>query len=145
MNTAELEQINQQRIWHWNLEPVSPLQIAIHLIHRVGAFVVALAVLAILWMVRQRHWDCRELRWLALGLTSLLVVQLALGISVIWTGKAADIATAHVAVGALTLVTSFLLTLVLFKEEVLRHYDSLSLTAHGARGTCGTAGEEVTV
>ena len=38
-----------------------------------------------------------------------------LGASTIWTGKAADIATLHVAVGAAALVTGSLLTLVAFQ------------------------------
>ena len=38
--------------------------------------------------------------------------QAALGAATIWTDKAADVATAHVAVGALTLLTGVLLTLM---------------------------------
>jgi heme A synthase len=45
--------------------------------------------------------------WLA-----LILAQAALGAATIWTGKAADIATAHVAVGALSLVTGVALCLM---------------------------------
>jgi cytochrome c oxidase assembly protein subunit 15 len=41
----------------------------------------------------------------------LLGLQFALGAATIWTAKAADVATAHVAIGALSLATGVLLTL----------------------------------
>jgi cytochrome c oxidase assembly protein subunit 15 len=48
-------------------------------------------------------------RWSAVWV-GLVFVQFALGAFTIWTNKAADVATAHVAVGALTLVVGSLLT-----------------------------------
>lgn len=130
LNSTALEQLNQERIWQWNMEPISFQQLAVHLAHRVGAVIIALAVFAMLWVVRRSHWECKELRFFVLGLTGLVILQMALGVFVIWTEKAADIATAHVAVGALTLVTSVLLTLISFKLFVsqARHIPSLSLT-----------------
>lgn len=115
LNSVALEQVNQQRIWQWNLEPVSLSQIMIHLGHRMGAVIVLMAVLSVVWIVCRRHWNCKELRLLALILMVLTLLQCMLGISVIWTKKAADIATAHVAVGALTLAASFILSLISFK------------------------------
>jgi cytochrome c oxidase assembly protein subunit 15 len=48
--------------------------------------------------------------WMALILTQAL-----LGAATIWTGKSADIATAHVACGALCLVTGGLTSLLSFR------------------------------
>ena len=48
-------------------------------------------------------------RWSAVWV-SLVLLQFVLGACTIWTNKAADIATAHVATGALTLVLGALLT-----------------------------------
>ena len=42
----------------------------------------------------------------------LLLVQAGLGMATIWTNKAADVATAHVAVGALSLMTGTLLSFI---------------------------------
>jgi cytochrome c oxidase assembly protein subunit 15 len=42
----------------------------------------------------------------------LVVVQICLGAATIWTGKTADIATAHLACGALCLVTGGLASIV---------------------------------
>jgi len=47
--------------------------------------------------------------WLA-----LIILQVALGVATIWTNKAADVATAHVMVGALSLVTGALWCLISF-------------------------------
>jgi cytochrome c oxidase assembly protein subunit 15 len=48
-------------------------------------------------------------RWSAVWV-GLVFVQFTLGMLTIWTNKAADVATTHVATGALTLVTGALLT-----------------------------------
>jgi heme A synthase len=47
----------------------------------------------------------------------LIAAQIVLGATVIWTGKAADIATAHVAVGALSLIGGTLLALSLSRSS----------------------------
>jgi heme A synthase len=43
---------------------------------------------------------------------ALVVAQIFLGAATIWTGKSADIATAHVACGALCLVTGSLASII---------------------------------
>jgi len=48
---------------------------------------------------------------LALTWIVLITVQIGLGAATIWTNKSADIATAHVAVGALSLATGAMLIL----------------------------------
>jgi cytochrome c oxidase assembly protein subunit 15 len=45
----------------------------------------------------------------------LILAQAALGAFTIWSNKAADVATAHVLVGAVSLVTGALLTTVAFR------------------------------
>ena len=48
--------------------------------------------------------------------TCLIFSQAALGAATIWTNKSADIATAHVAVGALSLMTGAMTILVAVKS-----------------------------
>ena len=48
----------------------------------------------------------------------MLTFQAALGAVTIWSDKAADIATSHVAVGAISLVTGVCLTLVARRVSV---------------------------
>ena len=52
---------------------------------------------------------------LSLAWLGLILLQITLGAVTIWSNKAADIATAHVVVGALSLVTGSLLTIVSFR------------------------------
>jgi cytochrome c oxidase assembly protein subunit 15 len=54
----------------------------------------------------------------------LLAIQFALGATIIWTNKAADVATAHVGVGALSLLTGTLLILVSRKLSVTKRVRS---------------------
>jgi cytochrome c oxidase assembly protein subunit 15 len=75
--------------------------------------------LAILLMVASCAWAAQRhlgvnhaLRRLALGWLGLILVQVLLGAATIWSNKAADIATAHVIVGALSLATGTLLVLI---------------------------------
>ena len=85
--------------------------IAIHYIHRLGALVVTILVLQQLFYIRRRHADRPELMRPMTVLTALLVAQIALGGSVVLTGKQELVNTAHVATGALIFVTSLVLTL----------------------------------
>ncbi|MDQ3170211.1 MAG: COX15/CtaA family protein [Acidobacteriota bacterium] len=85
--------------------------IAIHYAHRVGALVVTIAILAVAGHVFYHHRGRRELTRPAALLTLLLVSQVTLGALVVLSGRQEIINTAHVANGALVLVTSLVLTL----------------------------------
>jgi len=111
LDAAQLDAVNQSRIWKWNLEPVAMWQIVLHLTHRILAFLIALVAVYGILRVRRGSGD-PTVSSLLNKLALLVLVQIGLGISVIWTQKAADVATAHVAVGALILMTSVLWTLV---------------------------------
>jgi cytochrome c oxidase assembly protein subunit 15 len=90
---------------------ISSFTVGIHFAHRVGAVVVATLVLAtVARTVRLHRDDSRRMRP-ALLLLILLVLQVALGASIIWTGKAVMPATAHVAGSAALLATSVVLAL----------------------------------
>ncbi|MGE5612181.1 MAG: COX15/CtaA family protein, partial [Bacillota bacterium] len=110
--TAEgLRVVNQWRAWHpeLHLEPVTLLQIWIHFIHRIGAVLVSLAVILLASYVAWRHADRALIvrpTWL---LTLLLFGQLTLGVLTVLWQKPADIASYHVAVGALTLLVTFII------------------------------------
>jgi cytochrome c oxidase assembly protein subunit 15 len=84
------------------LSDVSAFQIWLQMVHRFVALIIAIAIVAFC----ARVW--REIRDFALKRLSLLWVvlilgQISLGAWVIWSNKAADIATAHVALGAVML------------------------------------------
>jgi cytochrome c oxidase assembly protein subunit 15 len=123
--------------------------VAIHFAHRVGALLVALAVLATAGHVFYHHPRRRELTRPAFALLALVSMQITLGAFVIWSGKNALINTAHVVNGALVLGTSLLLTLRTFRAGDQRLVQPIhGGAAHGfARPDTGTgirlAGSEV--
>jgi cytochrome c oxidase assembly protein subunit 15 len=111
---ASLDAYNRQRAQQSTFEhPVygtSALYINIQMAHRVGAVLITVAILAAaaaMWITPGTAPILR--RWSA-AWVGLVLVQFLLGACTIWTDKAADIATAHVATGALTLVLGALLT-----------------------------------
>lgn len=81
--------------------PITAAQILLQMAHRSMAIVVAAAVL-ICFMRAPVRTALRRLAGFWLG---LILVQVGLGAWTIWSNKAADVATAHVVVGALSLVT----------------------------------------
>ncbi len=108
---ASLQELNDHRAWTLNLPRVTATQIWLHMGHRIGAVVVTLAILAAVAITLVNHRRERELIRPAMLLVALLLVQITLGVLTVLWRKPADIASAHVAVGALTLVTMFVLTI----------------------------------
>jgi cytochrome c oxidase assembly protein subunit 15 len=95
--------------------PAWTADIAIHYAHRAGALVVTLLVIATAVYAWRRHAGRPELaRPLALLLV-LVAGQVALGAFVVLSGKAPVINTLHLALGAVLLVTSLVLTLRAFQ------------------------------
>ena len=85
------------------LSDVTAGQIWLQMAHRFGALVIGLGILGFWLLVRREN--ASDLRRLATFWLCLVLTQIALGAWIIWSNKAADIATAHVAVGAITFVT----------------------------------------
>lgn len=110
VSAEQLDSINHLRAVHWNLDPVTLGQIWLHFGHRIGAIGVTIMVLALATVVIRRYRTQPKLLTPAVLLIALLVAQLTLGVLTVLLRKPADVASAHVAVGALVLVTSFILT-----------------------------------
>ncbi len=112
-DSSALPAINEYRIG-WDLSPVTLSQIWIHFTHRVGALLVTIMVLMNVSHVLSTHRDSK-LREPALLLLCLLVVQVLLGALTVWTGKGVEVSTAHVAVGALVLGLSVVVSVRSFQ------------------------------
>jgi len=82
------------------LSEVTPAQIWLQMAHRFLALVIAAGVIACLLRARAAELRGHPLARLGDAWFLLLAGQITLGALVIWTNKAADIATAHVAIGA---------------------------------------------
>lgn len=105
-----MEKINAARV-EANEMRISAAQIWIHLAHRFVAFGIAGVIFAV--FLRARHCAPPVRGWSAVWL-ALVVGQIGLGAWTIWSGKAADIATLHMATGALTLLVGAVLSFRLF-------------------------------
>jgi heme a synthase len=93
--------------------------VTIHFLHRVGALAIFLSLGWIVLRVLRRYHTAALLVWPALILAALLIVQLTLGALTIWMQRAVLPMTAHVAVGAIVLATSLVLTLRVFRLTTL--------------------------
>jgi cytochrome c oxidase assembly protein subunit 15 len=112
-NAASLVKINEERARD-RIAPVTAGQIHLQLVHRAGAVVLILVVLAFtvkaLRVTPLGHW----LRGWSLFWCGAVLLQILLGGMTIWFNKAADVATTHVALGALLTGFVILLTFRLF-------------------------------
>jgi cytochrome c oxidase assembly protein subunit 15 len=85
------------------LSNVTAFQIWLQMVHRFLALIIAIAIMA--FCVRVWRYGCASaaLKRMSLLWVALVFCQVALGAWVIWSNKAADVATAHVALGAIML------------------------------------------
>ena len=81
--------------------------------------ILALTMTAAVSWRPARDVGCRTLRRLATAGVGFIALQTTLGIYTIWTNKAADVATAHVAVGAMSFVWA-VLTYAAWRRWTLR-------------------------
>lgn len=95
--------------------PVTANQIIIHMLHRFWALVTAILVLAYAYRVFRMSQHSKRLRIPAVGLLVLIPVQITLGAFTVLSRKAVDVTTIHVATGALILMTSVVVTLMLYR------------------------------
>ena len=91
---------------------VTAFQIHVHMAHRIGALLLFGTSLWITSQVVQTLGASSGFARGVMGWQGLILAQALLGAATVWTGKAADIATIHVVVGAACLVSGLLLSLV---------------------------------
>src|SRR5215469_1825733 len=85
------------------LSQVTVFQIWLQMVHRFLALIIATAIVAFCVHAWREARDFTALKRLSVVWVTLVLCQIALGAWVIWSNKAADIATAHVALGAVML------------------------------------------
>ena len=85
------------------LSEVSAFQVWLQMVHRFVAVIIAIGIVAFCARVGREIRDFGALKRLSVLWVVLVLGQITLGGWVIWSNKAADIATAHVALGAVML------------------------------------------
>ena len=111
---ATIARINRARDAH-ALSDVSAAEIWLQMAHRCLAVLIALMIMAFWLLVRREKTGTAYLRNLSNLWLGLVILQISLGAWTIWSNKAADIATAHVAVGAVTFATAIVISATLLR------------------------------
>ncbi len=112
LDAESIARYNRNRIEVNAVNPITALQIVLQMAHRMVALVILLLVLGSTWLARRRLSRHHFLAKISGAWSGLVLVQILLGAATIWTGKSADIATAHVALGALSLMTGTMLVVL---------------------------------
>jgi heme a synthase len=103
-----LETINAKRAAS-DLVPTTAVQIWLQMAHRLGAVLVLAAVAAIVIRATRARLSRQAVAWSSIWF-AMILAQAGLGAWTIWSNKAADVATAHMALGALSLLFGVILT-----------------------------------
>ncbi len=117
-DAASVERYNQQRMEITAVNPITTSQILLQMIHRLIAVLILGAVTFAAGSARRALGAKHALSRLALVWLGLILAQVCLGAATIWSHKAADIATAHVLVGALALAIGAILCMISFRGLV---------------------------
>jgi cytochrome c oxidase assembly protein subunit 15 len=131
---AAIARYNQNRLEVLAYNPIAAAQVELQMVHRIFALMIFVAVAICAWRaVHFLGWRHPLTRFSNLWF-GLVLAQVFLGASTIWTGKSADVATAHVACGALCLMTGGLASLVSFRllaapAARLRHQEKNEVTS----------------
>ena len=115
MDEASLAVINQGRVDARDFGPVTPFQIGLHMAHRLGAVLILFAVGFSALNLERQAGRTAPLTKLAWSWLALICLQGILGAATVWSNKAADVATAHVVLGSLSLAMGALLAIMLFR------------------------------
>jgi cytochrome c oxidase assembly protein subunit 15 len=116
MSAEAVAHYNARRVEITAANPITAFQIGLQMVHRIVAVLILAGVVACAWQARRSAGQSQRarseigapIRRLANFWLGLILIQVALGAWTIWSNKAADVATAHVVVGSLSLVTGAL-------------------------------------
>jgi cytochrome c oxidase assembly protein subunit 15 len=133
MDAASVAHYNQRRIEVLSANPITASQIGLQMIHRLLAIAILGAVAYAAWSTRRALGGKNYLSRAALVWLGLILTQVLLGAATIWSNKAADIATAHVLVGALSLAVGAILSIVSGRELMFSYRTTDLSSATGAR------------
>ena len=112
LDAASIARINETRAIAQAAPPITPGLIMLQYIHRGWAVLIVVGLITVATAILRNRQIPGLVRSAAGFWISLVVAQFLIGAWTIWSNKAADIATSHVFVGALTFMTGVLLSVV---------------------------------
>lgn len=122
---AAVAAINAERLARGEV-PTDAGLIWLQMAHRFIAVAILALVAAFAWKARGAFAGVRRTGFLLVG---MVIVQITLGIFTIWYDKPADIATAHMALGALSLLVTGVLAFRLFVMQAGARQEALEFSA----------------
>jgi cytochrome c oxidase assembly protein subunit 15 len=131
---AAVQSYNEHRLNVIAENPITAFQIVLQMVHRLVALAIFLLTVTCAWQARRRLGKSDPLAKLALFWLGLILAQILLGAATIWSNKAADVATAHVLGGALSLVTGALWCVIAFRRSAALPGIAPATTISGAYG-----------
>ena len=137
MDAGSVAHYNQQRVEITADNPITAFQIALQMIHRLLAIAILGAVAYAAWATWRALGGKNHLSRMALLWLGLILAQVLLGAATIWSNKAADIATAHVLVGAVSLALGAILSIV-SRRELMFAYRATDLSTAPEAGVLVT-------
>ena len=120
---------NRERVELTAMNPITAAQVTLQMVHRITAMVIFVSVAWLAGAARSRLGAGSPVARLAAIWFGAILLQVILGAATIWTSKAADIATAHVAVGALSLVIGSMATMVTWRASRHRQRSGAAVPA----------------
>lgn len=129
-----LASINAWRDAH-AFSDVTAFQIWLHMAHRFLALVIAVGVILVCVRVWKRARQIAALRRLSILWVVFLCCQITLGAWTIWSNKAADIATAHVAMGAIMLSFGVSISAICWRIVYQSHRERSTASSLESKGT----------
>jgi heme a synthase len=124
---------NARRMEVTNVNDITAFQVILQMVHRIFALAVFIFVVACAIQALRLLGMSDALAKFAFFWLGLILAQIGLGAATILTNKAADVATAHVLVGALSLVTGALWCIIAFGRSA--RVPAAQTEAFGAFGT----------
>jgi cytochrome c oxidase assembly protein subunit 15 len=131
-DSSAIAQYNQHRLEITALNPITAFQIILQMVHRLMALLIVGALGACVWLAHKRGARESNLRLFCWGWLGLILIQALLGAATIWSNKAADVATAHVLVGALSLAFGAMLSIMSWQARVLARHVPAHLVSTAA-------------
>jgi heme a synthase len=113
LDDASLARINDHRATTQAAPPITASLVLLQYVHRIWAVFIVAGIGSVGTVILQERALRFQVRFAGGLWIFLVLIQFCLGAWTIWSNKAADVATAHVFFGALTLMIGVLLSVIL--------------------------------
>ena len=113
-----LDSVNRSRLDVRDQNPITASQVVLHMAHRIGAIFTLIAAGCVALKIKNEFGRATRVFRFALGWFGLIINQAVLGAATVWTQKAADVATAHVILGAASLVVGSVLCAIVLQSPL---------------------------